>query len=132
MQGGMNRELKFRAWDNERKHFVPEGEIVFSFYGDTRIEVHPNSIEYIGDSCHSGEPQRGRFVVTQYTGVKDNNEIEIFEGDKVKHLDEVGTVIYNSCTASFDFQYEGGDCDLLIESDKTILEVVGNIFEDAA
>ena len=35
----MDRVLKFRAWDRERSMFVPQGEIVFSDYGDTDVRV---------------------------------------------------------------------------------------------
>ena len=32
----MKREIKFRVWDTEKKCFVPQGEIVFRDYGDTK------------------------------------------------------------------------------------------------
>jgi len=79
----MQREIKFRAWDTEKRCYVPEGEIIFSFYGDTKITVTPNAIEYIGDKCHYSEPNPSRFIVEQFTGLTDKNGTEIYEFDVI-------------------------------------------------
>lgn len=80
----MDRAIKFRAWDTERKQFVSEGEIVFSNYGDTHIKVYPNSQDYIGDICHDYY-KPSRFIVIQFTGLYDCEEKEIWEDDVVEY-----------------------------------------------
>ena len=59
------REIKFRAWDNKQNKMRNDG---FSIYYDGSIQF--------ADSIESKD-----FILMQYTGLKDKNGKEIYEGD---------------------------------------------------
>ena len=76
----MSREIKFRAWDKKRSimdfgYFTPS-----DFWGDGQMHESP---------IKDFEPED--FVWMQYTGLKDKNGKEIYEGDVIE--DSIGNTV---------------------------------------
>lgn len=70
----MNREIKFRAWDKEKKCWEYwNNDMYLSFGGDL--------YQHGCDEC--GEPSNELYEIVQYTGLKDKNGKEIYDGDIV-------------------------------------------------
>lgn len=122
------REFKFRAWDTKNKKFNHElfisNEGLYDIYNDYGGMFSSGLVEAILDK----EDVSDRFIIQQYTGLKDSQGNEVCEGDVVefnKPIDGIksGKIIYFAgsfhieCFYHLDEIINVGEC-----------KVVGNIF----
>lgn len=127
----MNREIKFRAWDNENKYMITSKQGIFTALRNSmNITVQDNGYYNNGDLL---KPNKEKYTLMQYTGLKDKNSVEVYEGDKVMFdyewakPDEIGIITWNKDTASFQIK---GHIPSSSMKHLDRMKVIGNIYEN--
>jgi uncharacterized phage protein (TIGR01671 family) len=114
-----NREIKFRAWDK-----MEEMVYIDDFYWFEEEGVHDSNGE--GHYCH--------YELMQYTGLKDKNGKEIYEGDiigntKYSEMYPKQIVFYNGSFGFWDKEDSIPEFFMLYRY-LSSREVIGNIYEN--
>lgn len=110
----MNREIKFRAWDNNLKEWF--------WYAEELWSLRPEVTEVL-----NGDRKREDIILTQFTGLLDKNGREIYEGDviRIEFDDELREVVF----------WEGCFCNKWDDKRGHIFnpkksQVIGNVYEN--
>ncbi len=110
------REIKFRAWDREK--MLSWEQLVQQNYAIRYFFFVPDLLELM-----------------QYTGLKDKNGKEIYEGDIVRREQNKGkktdhTIVFSDYRFAYTTEYHGSIALNKVVSQHQSLEVIGNIYEN--
>jgi len=115
------REIRFRAWITDRKIMGDVTQINLSRPGNP-------SVTLVGKKYGEGNWKCGA-VLMQFTGLKDKNGKEIYEGDILRWNEKLWPVFWSDMLVKYVMGTTKG-CEIIGCGRSKFCEVVGNIYEN--
>jgi uncharacterized phage protein (TIGR01671 family) len=103
------RQLKFRVWDKEDKKYIPPSHIAINGNGILLITYSGMYLNFENEHyTHLSQ----KYVVQQFTGLKDSNDEDIYEGDTLIWYSQNGKdyeakVVFSPTVAAFVLDVSG-------------------------
>lgn len=117
------REIKFRAWNGAEQ----------KMHGNVGISPHTQEYHVFDKYGAIHDAYGSMPVLMQFTGLKDRNGKEVYEGDILKMGEATAKVVFWGKPPEFglDFYHnEDAWCeDWNLSDDSTRMEIVGNVYE---
>ena len=104
----MSREIKFRAWDNTAQMMLSSDDIALAL--QLNGDVLPLDLFASSEGMLSlrRSPKNERYTLMQFTGLKDKNDKEIYEGDIVFNANKHPFTLVNQDPRTYVVEWREG------------------------
>ena len=112
------KNIKFRAWDKINEEMIPWGRLL-NGYNLRNVFMGP-------EMCG--------LILMQFTGLKDKNGVEIYEGDVLFHPLQGRRKVYypySETVASYGLRNIDNGFGSTLQDSHAVWEIIGNIYESS-